>query len=294
MLVANTLECGSSFPLCSRTMVKEPLKRITVPWRIVVYAPVRFALLGTLPPSSCCALVELICMRGAILPNHFASGSRLGVGNFPKCKAKSGKSIMQPMRRSTQPLRSSRMTGWTIPSWKCTAGTVVGESSNHPTFSKTLAAKPVSTAHIPELDPKLRKSTSKGNILRWYCLLPICAILTLLSRRLAEPWSAAASPSSCLCRAEEESGIPSALWWGAWAHLRQARHRFKPLKMEPSTACHIDLPGQPKLKNVSDKPQVWMCLSTTIPSWHLNCAGSRHLFLVNVHPATWRRIGKTI
>lgn len=49
---------------------------------------------------------------------------------------------------------------------KCTAGTVVGESSNHPTFSKTLAAKPVSTAHIPELDPKLRKSTSKGNILR--------------------------------------------------------------------------------------------------------------------------------
>ena len=28
--------------------------------------------------------------------------------------------------------------------------------------------------------------------------------------------------------------------------MRQARHRFKPLEMEPSTSCHMDLPGQDK------------------------------------------------
>ena len=28
--------------------------------------------------------------------------------------------------------------------------------------------------------------------------------------------------------------------------MLQARHRFKPLEMEPSTACHMDLPGQAK------------------------------------------------
>ena len=28
--------------------------------------------------------------------------------------------------------------------------------------------------------------------------------------------------------------------------MRQARHRFKPLEMEPSTSCHMDLPGQEK------------------------------------------------
>ena len=54
----------------------------------------------------------------------------------------------------------------------CGAGTVVAESSNHTSASKTLAAKPVCPAHIPVLDPKLRLSTSKVK----YSSLPICVI----------------------------------------------------------------------------------------------------------------------
>ena len=84
---------------------------ITVPSKIVADAPVRFASSGTLPLSSCCALVELIYKKGAILPNHFAGGSRLGVGNFPKYKANSEITIPQHMRRSSQRLRSLCMTG---------------------------------------------------------------------------------------------------------------------------------------------------------------------------------------
>ncbi len=57
---------------------------------------------------------------------------------------------------------------------ECAAGTVVAESGNHPSSSKTLAAKPVGPTHIPELDPKLRISTSKVT----YSLLSTWVILT--------------------------------------------------------------------------------------------------------------------
>ena len=55
--------------------------------------------------------------------------------------------------------------------------------------------------------------------------------------------------------AEEESGDVHPLRLVMGRMSRRAID-FKPLEMEPSTACHMDLPGQQKVRNVGDKPQV--------------------------------------